>query len=352
MQRHAIKRRNITQNTLPFSTIANRYIEVQEGRGNSPETIKHYQQSIKKLKLFLCWLTDKTNAYPHLTNTEREHIGGSQSIALFQRADIESQFRRFLFDVEEVSDVTVCTYFRDYRAIAYWMMKNHFIASHEIIIRQVETDIKEVYSDEEISRLLKKPKNNCTFAEYRDWVVIHHLLATGNRISTVCAIKIKDIDWIDGMLMVQSQKNKHKTRIPLESTYLEVLREYIDTWLLDDKGNYICEYLFPSSFVSSTEPMNRISLARSIAEYNNRRHVKKTSTHLFRHTFAKYWILSGKDLHSLQRMLGHSTLEMVTHYANLYDIDLKPKVEEHSILKDQKAKKRNTGKMMSRQRYK
>ena len=235
-QRHAIKRKNPSSSSLPFSAIAEKFIAVQEGRGNSPVTIKHYQNSIKKLKLFLCWFSDEENAYPMLTDVRRLEIGASAPISLFEQSNIESELRRFLLDVEEVNDITVCTYFRDYRVIAYWMMKNHYIQEHEIVIRQVETDIKEVYSEEELARLLKKPSKDCSFAEYRDWVVIHHLLATGNRISTVCAIKIKDIDWIDGMLSIQVQKNKRKTCIPLESTYLDVLEKYLYTWLTDENG--------------------------------------------------------------------------------------------------------------------
>ena len=70
------------------------------------------------------------------------------------------------------------------------------------------------------------------------------------------------------------------------------------------------------------------------------------SIHLFRHTFAKNWIIKGGDLHSLQKVLGHSTLEMVTHYANLYDADLRPKVENYSVLATHISK--NAGKMIKR----
>lgn len=335
----------------PFDIVAKQFIEVQKGRGNSPITIRHYQQTIKKLCLFFCWLSDTQGNYSELSDEERVNHGAAQPYCIFERDSIESEFRDFLYDVEEVSDITVNTYFRDYRAIAYWLMDMELIKRHTISIHNVETDVKEVYTDDEIAKLLKKPKDDCSFAEYRDWVVIHHMLATGNRISTICNIKISDIDWNDCMLAIQVQKNKRKARIPIETEYAKVLEEYINTWLIDEKGNYVSEYLFPSSYAASTMPMNRSTLGNSIAKYNKSRGVKKTSTHLFRHTFAKHWIMAGKDLHSLQKMLGHSTLDMVTHYANLYDADLKPKVEENSILKQQKAKKRNSGKMIKRKRF-
>lgn len=331
----------------PFQKAADIFINDQRGRGNSEVTITHYQQSIRKMCKFFCWVNAEDMDYDELTDSKRIAYGGAQPYAIFERDDFEALYREFLLDIEGVSEVTVATYFRDYRAIAYWMMDRGLIKKHNIIIRNVEADIKDVYTDEEITKLLRKPKDDCSFAEYRSWVIIHWVLATGNRCSTICAIKIKDVDFENDMININTQKSKRVHRIPLEAKLRNILIDYIDEWLVDDEGGYVSEYLFPNSFsLSANVPMARASLGHAIAEYNKSRGVYKTSLHLFRHTFAKNWIVKGGDLHSLQKILGHSTLDMVTKYANLYGEDLKPKVASYSVLATHKQK--TSGKMIKR----
>jgi len=65
------------------------------------------------------------------------------------------------------------------------------------------------------------------------------------------------------------------------------------------------------------------SLQTAIGRYNQKRGISKTSIHLFRHTFAKNWILNGGDMFRLQKILGHNSIEIVKHYVNMYGGDLK-----------------------------
>ena len=56
---------------------------------------------------------------------------------------------------------------------------------------------------------------------------------------------------------------------------------------------------------------------------HTKRGVYKHSLHLFRHTFANMWIINKGDIFSLQKILGHSSLKQVNHYANLAMDDVK-----------------------------
>ena len=69
--------------------------------------------------------------------------------------------------------------------------------------------------------------------------------------------------------------------------------------------------------------LSRDGLINGIRRYNRRRGVEKTSIHLFRHTFAKMWIINGGDIFRLQKILGHKSLDMVRNYIELFGNDLK-----------------------------
>jgi len=56
------------------------------------------------------------------------------------------------------------------------------------------------------------------------------------------------------------------------------------------------------------------------------------TVHAFRHTFVVNYLRKGGSVFHLQKMLGHSTLEMARRYANLTTEDLQQIHEKVSLL--------------------
>ena len=110
-------------------------------------------------------------------------------------------------------------------------------------------------------------------------------------------------------------KSKKIQVIPLCRIMVDILRDYMSV----RKGKPE-DYLFCDQFGGM---LSENALRLAIERYNNRRGVSKTSIHMFRHTFArKYLIDCGGDAFTLQRLLGHSTLNMTKHYCSIYDADI------------------------------
>lgn len=180
-------------------------------------------------------------------------------------------------------------------------------------LMKVDEEIKEPYTEAELRKLLKKPTSN-RWTEWRTWAAINFLISTGNRASTVINMKIGDINFEDMTIHLKQVKNRHQQFIPLSPALKEVLDDYLKTWewTTDD-------YLFPTY---EGKCLNVRSFQGAIGRYNISRGVTKTSIHLFRHTFAKNFILAGGGMVQLQALLGHSTMDMTRHYVNLYGLDL------------------------------
>lgn len=185
-----------------------------------------------------------------------------------------------------------------------------------IQLYKAEETIKETYSDEELKKLLKKPNmKKCTFAEYRNWVIINLLLNNGCRAATIRNIQVKDADIDNKVIYLRHTKNKRAQVIPLCEALCGVLREYMRV-----RGGGGDEYLFPNeNGVQLTEN----GLRCTISKYNKQHGVEKTSIHLFRHTFAKKYLVDcGGNAFTLQRLLGHSTPDMTKHYCAIFDADI------------------------------
>lgn len=237
---------------------------------------------------------------------------------------------------EGLSDISLNTYLSCLRVFLYFCMGQGYTKRFSISLIRAEKPLKEVYTDAELEKLLKKPNvKNSSFAEYRNWVLVCYLLGTGNRRKTVCNIKIGDLDFESHEVRLLSVKNKKHYTIPLSPTLEKVLREY----LIYRKGTSQ-DYLFCSVY---GQQLTEDGLATCIQKYNTSRGVAKTGLHLFRHTFAKKWILNRGDPFRLKAILGHSTMAMVNEYVTLYGSDLQKDFGVFSPLDNMEIMKRNNG---------
>ena len=249
-------------------------------------------------------LAEKTlQSYQSQFQAVARHMDVKMDIAMLQKADLDAMI--ISMRDASLSPNSINSYTRTLKSFFSWCNEQG-ITRLNIPLYKAEETVKETYSDAELAALLKKPDiRKATFAEYRDWVIINFLLNCGSRAATVRAIQIRDVDLDGGMVFYRHTKNRKAQVIPLCSAMVAILREY-----LRHRGGEAADYLFCTETGSQ---LTENGLRQSIARYNTRRGVQKTSIHLFRHTFArKYLIDCGGDAFTLQKLLGHSTLAILT----------------------------------------
>lgn len=240
-------------------------------------------------------------------------------------SDTVDDYILWLRENTQANDITINSYLRSVRAFLYYCMECNYIPSFKISLIKAEKKIKETYTDEELMRLLQKPDiNNCSFSCYKTWVFENYLLGTGNRISTALDIHIGDINFQSGTITLRKTKNRKQQIIPLSHTLADILQEYLQI-----RGGDAEDYLFCNEYGDKALERTYQQLVR---RYNIKRNVNKTSCHIFRHTFAKQWILAGGDMFRLQKILGHSDLTVTKEYVNMFGQDLQMDFEKFNPL--------------------
>lgn len=225
-------------------------------------------------------------------------------------------FFRFLGDTEQPIQTITEETVEDY--IFYMKDQQLHDTTINTNLRMVRADdpIKEPYTTDELQKLLKEPDcKTCSFAEYRNWVIVNFLLGTGCRASTLLNLQIGDLDLSAGTVFFRHMKARNQQIVPLSKALVKIMEDYLEHRTSDHTAP-----LFVSEYGNQ---MTLNSLGNAIWNYNHSRGVDKTSMHLFRHTYAKLYIQAGGDPFRLQKLLGHADLTMTRRYVALYADDLR-----------------------------
>lgn len=288
-----------------------RFIRIKKRNNLSPETIRYYDDCFRYFGEF--W--DLSQKCSDIT------------------LDTYYDYIEHLQTNKEANTTTINSYLRGLRTIIYFFMEEGHTKQFKMHLLKSQKQIKETYTEEELEKLLKKPNlKKCNFTEYRNWVMANYFLATGNRLRTVINIKIGHLDFDNYLILLGKTKNGRQQLIPMSKSLADILQEYLSYRKGSDD-----DYLFCTMHGEQLTRDGTVSLMR---KYNLNRGVEKTSIHMYRHTFAKNWILNGGDIFRLQKILGHSSMDMVKNYVEMFDEDLKKDFESFNpldnMLKNQK----------------
>ena len=147
---------------------------------------------------------------------------------------------------------------------------------------------------------------------HRNKAIILTLLDTGLRIGELLRIQIRDIDFETGEIIIMPYTTGRKTKprmVPLGKTTRRSLWLYVAK--LED--THSTDRLFPMSANATRLMLRRLATRTGIPNVH---------PHKFRHTFAIHYLRNGGDIFTLQKILGHSTLDMVRYYLDIANADV------------------------------
>ena len=283
---------------LPFSEALEKFISFKTAMNKAKHTIEFYEERGHAFCAFL-----KQEKEIELTSEiTDEHI---TDYILFKRRSSPN-----------ISDNTINNHLRGIRAILYYFMDKGYTEPFHIPLISVAQVPKDGYTLLEQQKLVKKPDTKkCSFTEYRNWVIVCHLLASGIRSRTLRYIRNCHVNLGERIIALVEVKNKYGYEMPISDEYYPILSEYMKI-----RGGADNDFLFCNQYGNQ---ITENALKSLIREYNLSRGVEKTSAHLFRNTFAKNWLLEGGSTKRLQHALGHKSSKMVDEYARLYGRELR-----------------------------
>ncbi len=284
------------------------YYEVcNRAEGKSPKTISWYSANLKSFRNYL-----KNRHLPDSLDNIDTKLLREYVLYLMKRNRFDSHpYTPAQTDL--LSSATIHGHVRTLRAFYNWLVVEGLTQNNSAkdlkpprIVRKVVSTL----SDEEIRVILNVFGTSPTDA--RNQALFMILLDTGLRIGELINLKMDDVHMDEGYLKVMG-KGKKERIVPIGNNAQKILQRYLFRFR-PKPINPVINNVFLSH---NSNPLTENSMKLMFTRLAKRSGVCRLHAHLCRHTFATRFLINGGDVFTLQQILGHSTLTMVSHYVNL-----------------------------------
>ena len=265
-------------------------------------------------------------SYRNSFNKFISFVGEEKTIDLVNDETVFAWINKMKSDGTKI--ISLNHYLREMRTFLYWCMNKELIKNDfKIKLLSFQEETIKTYSEEEQNAILEKPHKDADFVEWRTYTVIGFVLDCGARASTICNIKMQDVNLQTGYITFSHTKNKKAQRVPMSSALIDAIHFYICEW----RNNALPDdYLFCNVGELKLTPaalrlaFGKYCMKRGVVRINKRGELEgKSNIHGLRHTFAKGYLLNNGNTFKLQQLLGHATLDMTRKYVSLFGEDIK-----------------------------
>ena len=212
---------------------------------------------------------------------------------------------------------------RAVRSFSTWAFEEEYL--EENVMRwlkfpQLPNTNPETFSEEEIQRVLKASLNE-TDEKLRNYAILMLFLDTGIRLDELVNLKLSKIDFGIGEMAVFGKGSKER-KVPIGTQAKKALMDYVTIQRPEPVNPQHEDQVFLNAdgysitYDAVEKVFQRVKKVAGVAKFH---------PHAWRHTFSVRILMNGGDAFSLQKILGHTTLEMTRRYVNLASGDVKEK---------------------------
>lgn len=219
---------------------------------------------------------------------------------------------------EKYSRTSISRKISSLRAFYQYLLSHNFITENPfsyLHLKKTGLRLPNFFYDEELE-LLFKAASGTEPLDYRDKTILEILYGTGIRVSECQSLRIEDIDFDLGVMLVLGKGNRERY-VPFGEYAKIAIEEYIEYC----REPLMKKYQKEHDYLLISQYGDHISV--SGIQYALNQLVKKTSLtsnihpHKLRHSFATHLLNNGADMRTVQELLGHKSLSSTQIYTHV-----------------------------------
>ena len=308
-----------------------------DSKGLSKKTMRSYEQTLRLLSKYL----EEKKKIQSTSQVTREMIRdyivylrerGKYTIITNENSRQSNKPQNRTDYSKPITNATINNYIRNMKVYFNFMQDSYMIKNNpldKVKFLKAQRKNKTFIKDEEFYKLLKN-LDITKYAEFRDFVIIQLVFDTGMRIGETLSIDITtDLDLKNRAIHLRAEITKAKIA---RTVFFSVkMCELLKRWI-KFKDRYIeSDLLFPVQI--RDKPLLVNNFEKNYKKYCNRVGIKECSPHGLRNNFAKRFLMSGGDIYTLSKILGHSSVKVTEAcYLDLDDEDIRKNYQKYSPL--------------------
>lgn len=272
------------------------FITDRKVQGKSEKTILYYKSELKK---FLSYM-------------DSQAITNIQSIQ-------PNNLRFFLIYLKEIrkqNNGGINAAYRAVKVFMFWYEEEVEPDNWKNPIRKVKAPSPdntplEPVKKEVVQMLLSRCEN--TFVGRRNYALLLALMDSGARANELLSIEIKDVNLINGSMLIRKGKGKKPRTVYLGQKARKSVRAYLKMRSDDNPFLWVTD---------DFEKLSYEGLRAMIIRLSNSAEVVPPMPHDFRRAFALTMLRNGTDIITLSRLMGHSSISILARYLKQTGEDL------------------------------
>lgn len=233
------------------------------------------------------------------------------------------RYQRHLFHYRKSNGEPICVASQQgaltsVRVWLQWMVKRGklpFSPAADLELPRTEKHLpKAILTAKEAEAVLAVPDYTTTYG-LRDRAILETFYSTGMRRMELAGLKVNDLDFERGTVMVRQGKGKKDRMIPIGERALAWVEAYLERSRPKILGDIDDGTLFLSQLGKGFGGERLSDLVTSCVDKAGI--PKKGSCHLFRHTMATLMLENGADIRFIQAILGHAKLDTTQVYTKV-----------------------------------